>query len=347
MRDSSANRVKGRRLHFLCVMLLFVADCLRALMAGDPPQPSPTPELSIYKTDPRWIWWNQQRARDRAFEWKMPIDFFGKAIDEAGAPVPGATVTFSRNDTSPAGTSTATTLSDVDGSFALRGVHGKRLIVNVTAPGYYASQRDQTSFEYAAFFESNFHQPDSQRPVIFRLRKRGQVHPALIVREALMSVDPTGEPQFIDLLTTHKTSNGRGHIAVRLTRPASQPQPYEWSAAIDGVNGAGLLESEEEFMFQAPLDGYLPGYSYSLPDHTRARQTRLEKKYYVRATDGAIWGRLEIEFIPTYQRAAAIRIRFFINRDGSRNLEWEPNAILPETESRQPLRVGSPQIGIK
>jgi hypothetical protein len=73
----------------------------------------------------------------------------------------------------------------------------------------------------------------------------------------------------------------------------------------------------------------------------------LAKKYYVRASDGALWGRLELEFIPTYQRAAAIRIRFFINPAGSQNLEWEPNAILPETESRQPLLVRPPQIKIK
>jgi hypothetical protein len=45
-------------------------------------------DLSVYKTDPKWIWWNEQSARDPQFEWKMPISFYGKVVDESEHPLP-------------------------------------------------------------------------------------------------------------------------------------------------------------------------------------------------------------------------------------------------------------------
>src|SRR5580658_6921606 len=31
--------------------------------------------------DPRWQWWNENIRRDPTFQWKMPIDFYGKVVD--------------------------------------------------------------------------------------------------------------------------------------------------------------------------------------------------------------------------------------------------------------------------
>lgn len=170
------------------------------------PKPSvsdePVQDGSIFKTDPRWVWWNQQNARDPSFEWKMPIEFYGKIVDQHNKPVEGVKVVFQWTDTSPTGTSERTVYSNSDGSFELVGVQGKRLgLTQIYKDGYYLVTNDMRhSFEYAAFFEENYHQPDAKTPVVFRLRKKGDLPQELIVRRALMGIKPAGDPHYLSLI---------------------------------------------------------------------------------------------------------------------------------------------------
>jgi len=73
------------------------------------------------RSDPKW-------------EWKVPIQFYGKVVDENLSPVRDAKVNFQWTDLSH-GTSEADSVSDVQGNFSLAGVQGKRLFVHVTKPG--------------------------------------------------------------------------------------------------------------------------------------------------------------------------------------------------------------------
>lgn len=291
--------------------------------------PNATPDLSIYKTDPKWIWWNEQMERDRDFEWKMPISFYGKVVDEGDRPVAQASISFMWTDMSPEGTSTAEALSDASGQFSLTGVRGKLLQVRVQKDGYYPYQKNPLGFEYAAFFEPHYYQPDAKNPVVFRLRKAGEILAELIARETMMGIEPTGEPHYIDLGTTRKSNEAQADIAIRITRTAPKQQArYDWSASIEGVNGAGLIESDEEFMFEAPQDGYKPAYTYQFKEGSPDWENNLKRKYFVTAEGGKIYGRLEVEFFPKYQNTAAIAVRFFVNPTGSRNLEYTPHKVL-------------------
>jgi len=290
----------------------------------------PAENASIYKTDPRWVWWNEQNARDPSFEWKMPISFFGKVVDERGDPVSGAKIQFTWTDISPAGTSSMQAASDEQGLFDLTGKTGKFLEVRVSKEGYYAYSENRFAFEYAAFFDESYYQPNSKNPVVFRLRKKGDIPQELNGRRTLMGIKPTGEPHHIDLQTTRKTGSGQGDIAISITRTApADVKQYDWSASIEGVNGAGLLESTDEFMFEAPETGYQPGYSYKFAESDPAWKNQTSRKYFVRAREGNIYGRLEISFIPKYRESGAVDIKFFVNPTGSRNLEFEPNEVLP------------------
>lgn len=295
-------------------------------------QPSPTPDLSIYKTDPKWIWWNEQMERDRNFEWKMPINFYGKVVDQDDRPVEGAKVTLQWTDMSAKGTSQRTIFTDSAGRFQLTGVSGKNLGVNqIFKEGYYPVTKGiQTGFEYAAFFEPTYHEPDVNSPVVFRLRKAGEIPNELLARETMMGIAPTGQPHYIDLQTTRKSSEAQADIAIRITRTApKEQQRYDWSASIEGVNGAGLIESDDEFMFEAPQNGYKPAYSYEFAEGSPDWANNFKRKYYVTAEGGKVYGRLEVEFFPKYQNTAAIAVRFFVNPTGSRNLEYKPNKVLP------------------
>jgi hypothetical protein len=297
-----------------------------------PQQPGATPDLSIYKTDPKWIWWNEQMERDPKFEWKMPINFYGKVVDQSNQPVGGVEIVFQWTDLSDNGTTEQTVLSSDDGRFNLTSVTGKNLgIIRMFKEGYYrVRQGTQANFEYAAFFEPNYHQPDASKPVVYRLRKAGEIPKELVARETMMGIAPTGQPNYIDLRTTRKSGEAQADIAIRITRLAPKEQKrYDWSASIEGVNGAGLIESDDEFMFEAPQDGYKPAYSYNFAEGSPYWGNTLKRKYYIMAKGGQVYGRLEVEFFPKYQNTAAIAVKFIVNPTGSKNLEYTPNTVLP------------------
>lgn len=299
---------------------------------ASPPTVSATPDLTVYKTDPQWVWWNEQSERDPQFEWKMPISFFGKVVDEQGQPVSGTKVTLQWTDLSQSGTTEKTLISGADGRFELTGVTGKNLaVIQIQKDGYYrADSAVQQSFEYAAFFEASYHRPDRGNPVVFRLRKQGTVPPELITRETLVAIVPDGSPHSISLRTTRKATDIDGDIAIKIFRPADiQATRYDWSATVEGLNGAGLIESHDEFMFEAPAEGYEPRYTYEFPQTATDWQGRLRRRYYVSARGGTFFARVEVEFMPRYQTNAAVQIRFFVNPTGSRNLEYPPNQVLP------------------
>lgn len=81
----------------------------------------------------------QALKSDPYYDWKTPIEFYGKIVDERAAPVPEANVTFLWTDLSREGSSQLKTLSDEQGMFALKGVRGKTLVIEIRKEGYYTS----------------------------------------------------------------------------------------------------------------------------------------------------------------------------------------------------------------
>src|SRR5207249_361195 len=66
------------------------------------------------RSDPRW-------------EWKVPIQFYGKVVDENLSPVRDAKVHFQWTDLSH-GTSESDSVSDGQGNFSLAEVQGERAV---------------------------------------------------------------------------------------------------------------------------------------------------------------------------------------------------------------------------
>jgi len=71
----------------------------------------------------------RQKRADIDWDWKQPINFWGKVIDQSNAPVAGANVRLSWNDLSANGTSEFSMSTDGNGLFSLEGRHGKVLCV--------------------------------------------------------------------------------------------------------------------------------------------------------------------------------------------------------------------------
>ena len=104
-------------------------------------------------------------------DWKTPISFYGKVVDENGWAVPEATAIFLCNDISSTGTTQYTARSDGDGRFRIEGIRGKYLGVKVEKAGFYSSRENPPGFFYAG--ENTNFVAARDAPVVFRLRKKG------------------------------------------------------------------------------------------------------------------------------------------------------------------------------
>jgi hypothetical protein len=77
-------------------------------------------------SDPRWKDVHAKDLVDQAWEWRMPINFFGRVLDENEQPVPGAKVELSWTNLSQAGSSEAQTTTDAQGFFSLLNRTGRQ-----------------------------------------------------------------------------------------------------------------------------------------------------------------------------------------------------------------------------
>jgi hypothetical protein len=280
--------------------------------------------------DPRWEIYRQRQKSDPNWQWKMPIEFYGKVVDERNQTIGGAKTTFVWNDLSNEGSSQSETQSDENGLFSLQNVTGKILSVTVEKSGYYSSKMDPYGFDYAAFWEENFYQPNPSDPVVFHLRKKGEAEP-LVFRQTLYGLKPDGTPQYIDLGTGKKVTGGRpvGDIMIRLYRsPSGDPNKFDWTLTLQGVGAAGLVESHDEFMFEAPDSGY--ENTIQIKEHVGDPdyQRQITANYYIRLSDGKTYARIEAEIRPKYNDQGAVDLALYLNPSGSRNLEFDPEKAI-------------------
>lgn len=158
--------------------------------------------------------------RDPQYEWKMPIRFYGKVVDEYGNRVVGASVllqwvTLQGSE----GVSAAKASTDAKGLFALENAKGKTLSVRITKQGYYDLSRreNQTSFEYANPAEKSFYEPNVNSPAIFPMRKRCNPE-HLLVRRLKFDLSGQGTTATVDLQTGQVSPAG-GQLQVTVWKP--------------------------------------------------------------------------------------------------------------------------------
>ncbi len=137
----------------------------------------------------------QKVKQDPNFDWKQPITFYGKVIDQNEQSVANADVHFVWTDLSQNGTSEVDSKSDVRGDFSLTDKTGKRLSVTVSKDGYYTPKTEaSSSFEYAnpsgGLFVRNM-----ANPVFFHLYKKGRPED-LIHGLKLFGINAEGAPLY-------------------------------------------------------------------------------------------------------------------------------------------------------
>ncbi|MGC3989103.1 MAG: carboxypeptidase-like regulatory domain-containing protein [Chthoniobacteraceae bacterium] len=299
-----------------------VAAKLPASAQGFPePMPSATiqrPGGPYERSDPRWKWYDKMLAKDRSFEWRMPISFYGKVIDQNGKPLDGAKIRFQWSDISIEGTSERYTQSDSNGGFFLEGVRGKGLSVYVSKDGYYQLNQDRfRSFEYAEFSAKNFYEPDPNRPVIFHLRKKGE-GASLSMGEIEQRIVTDGTPVCFDLLNHGRiSSSGQLKVAAITNKEKYPPRVFNWWAKI-AVPEGGLLENHDEFPFHPPESGYEESIEFNMPSNAAGWLREVHRSYYIKFGEPARYGRIQLDLDGA---SSQIGIKFWVNPDGSTLLE--------------------------
>jgi len=254
--------------------------------------------------------------------WQAPIEFYGKVLDENTNPVEGASVSFQWDESATVDVArTIATKSDLDGLFSLQGQHGRSLEVSVSKDGYYASRGDKTGYLYALTSEK--FSPSMLNPVVFHLRKKG-LGAELIQKDfppgmgQYWQLHHDGTPIELDLLSGSQTVAGNGQLKLELWRDVSnmKRQPFDWKLQLSIPNG-GLIETNEEFAFQAPKSGYQPSIVIDMPATNQNWQAEIRNKYYIQLPDGN-YGRIDFYLL---SRNGVFEVHSAINPTSSRNLE--------------------------
>jgi hypothetical protein len=288
----------------------------------------PKPAMFHFNHDPTtpeqqaiWDWWSRMHEVDPQFEWKTAIAFYGVVIDQNAKPVPSAKVILAWNDVD--GSHEKRLETTVDGAFELTNVKGKRLSVHVEKIGYVSSGPEANqSFEYAAFYEPNFHVPKKDEPVRFRLWKLENAHPLLYWRR-VNRIGIDDEKMWFDI--TRGTFGKAGDVAFSTKRGHTRaPREFDWSLKIETAPGAGIAMSNEELMFEAPETGYQSSWRVENDPRKPTYAIANKVRFYLKTAEGK-YAAIHAEIVHMSRPEAEIKLSAYVNPSGSRDLQYDPS----------------------
>jgi hypothetical protein len=251
-------------------------------------------------------------------EWRTPIEFYGRVVDESNNVIPGAQVDFGCNDISITGTSYYHAKSDANGSFSIKNIKGKLLGVNVGKNGYYSYDPHGQDFYYAGQ-NQNF-VPDAGNPVVFRLRKKGK-GANLIHYDKSFKLPRDGAPIQIDLATGNLSSTSENTMKVEgwtHDNEKKQGWKYDWRCRVS-FPGGGFQTNLDHFPFLAPETDYASEDLIEMPVTNNAGWSYIVHRNYYVHTAGGNFGRMIFTMVAGGDNFCEVNL--FFNPSGSRNLE--------------------------
>lgn len=257
----------------------------------------------------------------------IPVNFYGKVIDQDGQPVSNVRVVMHVRHPaySPIVGLTTTypiknTLTDTAGRFDwTSGVEGDVLSVeSISKDGYLLSPKASNAFSPATGSFEN--------PVIIRMWKLGE-SANLISQDKDARIPYDGTPVVFDLLTGQKgSSNSAGDLRVTLIRnplniASGYRNAFEWHATIEAIDG-GLIQSDDDFMYEAPEDGYQPKIQIDMPTDANKWANIYDISFYAKTRGGQVYSRVKLEFrVDSPKPQTGFTITSAANPSGSRNLQ--------------------------
>ena len=263
----------------------------------------------------------QRFNQDHQYDWKVPLNFYGKVIDENNQPVAGATAHMEWNTIGvPSGTASGQTLSDGGGLFSLTGQRGKVLEVRVEKDGYYTVDggAGALAFEYANPSSPNYTESDPNSPVIFHLRSKGAG--AKLFSKTLNVPLTTNHPQDrVNLMQGFIKPDGTLTLTSDKSKFLPGAQPFPWSVTL-AMSEGGLVETKDQFPFQAPVSGYASTATIDMTDtNPDVWRGSAAKTYYFYLPSTNTYGRVTVN---TSSTLPAVMLNYAYNlTPGNRILE--------------------------
>ncbi len=255
-----------------------------------------------------------------------PITFYGRVLDQNGAPVVGANVRGSASVSMGGNSTKVTTTTDASGNFTLSS-KGMSFFVTVDKPGYYHIYPDkmpglvsENGFDYAEDLGRGVHKPDASKPVILHLFKPGTIEPLTRLKSTSRRLSRTGEAAEVALdAGAHRIS-----LACKTEDKMTPDGRYSWRFEVKVVNG-GLQPSGEVFQFEAPASGYKESDVIDMNDSLPRPQwsDSVRRSYFVRFDDNT-FARIKVEMIAFGDYFTVIE-GYYNPKPGSRNLEADPS----------------------
>lgn len=265
---------------------------------------------------------------------QRPLTFYGKVIDEHGAPVPSAKVRFSLvNNPDPNISGTRGEIeSGQDGRFVITG-RGMSIYVEVSKEGYYRVPKSNDMLGSSGGFENHGNLadievglPTGDKPALFVLRKIGEAAPLIHAGPRSIIVPEDGAPTDVDLSTGQVVVPGKGQLRVEVWAQNQGMNPnkgehYDWRCRLS-VSGGGMVQRSGEFEFEAPDVGYVPTAElaqFAMAKHWTPNMTR---QFFVRLPDDR-YARINFQIATNGDHF--IVLESFLNpTPGNRNLEFDP-----------------------
>lgn len=300
-----------------------------------------TPYLGL--SDPRWKDRVRLRKEDPGYEWRTPIEFFGKVVDENNQPVEGATVDYQWSGNAEKyggdGVEKRSLESDARGLFYIHGIEGKGMSIYVKKRGYKVRGYPQGSYEYAGFWEPRFIEPDRNKPIIFRLVKRPEGEPTFHIGFRSIPKPPNWMTK-IDFLAQPAETNGEGDVALQILRPwnPGYRTPFDWQLKIEARGGTEVMLSKDEFMLHAPEQGY---EDTIIKDYSQMRGSGVETvRFYVRNKARRFYAAVSVEITPYYpspltkEDTACYIISAIVNPNDSPNVDYYEKLDIRRAENK-------------
>ena len=265
---------------------------------------------------------------------RTPIAFYGRVVDQRGAPIAEVKVAASVEAVTrfmQEHQEQYSTTTNSDGRFQFTGLHGQDMGIYLSKDGY-EFKSDLKRYEYSIHTpERERHRPDSAAPVVFTMWKKQGAEPLVHVRMDRTGVPVNGTPTSFDLILGKKLPNG-GDVILKVERQPEhiqRGQRFDWKAVIE-VPGGGVANLDDAYPNEAPADGYEAQFTIEMPATSKEWQSSVTRSFYVKARDGKLYARLTLRITADYEPPpTGVTLEAFVNPSGSRNLEYDPNKQAP------------------
>lgn len=289
-------------------------------------QATPSVPAAAMSATPPQLEKHRQAAQVLQAMYSAPIEFYGRAEDQFGDPVAGATVEYSALDKfSESGTKYQGS-TDAKGLFSLTGVQGAALSVAVWKEGYDGIYKQSNgAFAFGVPFDSHRDRPTPamDNPAVFVLRKKAPAE-RLITVDRDIPVPRDGTPVEISLRTANAVAAGQGDLRIEcwtFDEIKDRQGRYEWRCRLSVPDGGLVKRQDVHHSFQAPEEGSEQSVEVNMAAAAKDWRRDHDDQYWAKLRDGT-YARMRLRL--TTGGGHFVSIVSFLNPSGLRNLELDP-----------------------